>query len=69
MKSYLTQKIQRCKMNNVFREWVKVLAGVSAFLYLQICDLENYADGSTLHTSDKSILETATRGVLLEKMF
>ena len=71
MKSYLTNRFQRCKINNSFSEWGKVLNGVprgsflgpllfniflnDIFLSLQKCDLENYADDSTLYTSDKSI--------------
>ena len=71
MKSYLTNRLQRCKINNSFSEWGKVLNGVpqgsilgpllfniflnDIFLSLQKCDLANYADDSTLYTSDKSI--------------
>ena len=70
-KSYLTNRLQRCKINNSFSEWGKVLNGVSQgsilgpllfsiflnhiFLSLQKCDLAHYADDSTLYTSDKSI--------------
>ena len=55
MKSYLTNRLQRCKINNSFSEWGKVLAGVpqrsisvplllniflnDIFLSLQKCDL------------------------------
>ena len=71
MKSYLTSGLQRCKINNSFSEWGKVPNGVpqgsilgpllfdiflnDIFLSLQKCDLANYADYSTLYTSDKSI--------------
>ena len=71
MKSYLTNRLQRCKINNSFSELGKVLNGVpqgsvlgpllfniflnDIFLSLQKCDLANYADDSTLYTSDKSI--------------
>ena len=71
MKSYLTNRLQRCKINNSFSEWGKVLNGVpqgsilgpllfnsflnDIFLSLQKCDLANYADDNTLYTSDKSI--------------
>ena len=71
MKSYLTNRLQRCKINNSFSEWGKVLNGVpqgsilgpllfnifinDIFLSLQKCDLANYADDSTLYTSDKSV--------------
>ena len=57
MKSYLTNRLQRCKINNSFSEWGKVLAGVpqgsisgplllniflnDIFLSLQKCDLAN----------------------------
>ena len=69
MKSYLTSRLQRCKINNSFSEWGKVLNTQGSilglllfniflndiFLSLQKCDLANYADDSTLYTSDKSI--------------
>ena len=71
MKSYLTNRLQRCKINNSFSEWGKVLAGVpqssilghllfniflnDIFLSLQKCDRANYADDGTLDTSDRSI--------------
>ena len=69
MKSYLTNRLQRCKINNSFSEWGKVLNTQGSilglllfniflndiFLSLQKCDLANYADDSTLYTPDKSI--------------
>ena len=69
MKSHLTNRLQRCKINNSFSEWGKVLNTQGSilglllfniflndiFLSLQKCDLANYADDSTLYTSDKSI--------------
>ena len=71
MKSYLTNRLQRCKIKNSLSEWGKVLNGVSQgsilgplllniilngiFQSLQKCDLANYGDDSTLFTSDKSI--------------
>ena len=71
MKSYLTNRLQRCKINNPFSEWEKVpncvpqgsILGLLLFniflndnlLSLQKCDLANYADDSTLCTSGKSI--------------
>ena len=58
MKSSLTNRLQRCKINNSFSEWGKVLNGVPQgtildpllfnifvnhiFLSLQKCDLANY---------------------------
>ena len=69
MKSYLTSRLQRCKINKSFSEWGKVLNRQGSilglllfniflndiFLSLQKCDLANYADDSTLYTSDKNI--------------
>ena len=71
MKSYLTNRLQRCKINNYFSEWGKVRNGISQgsilgpllcniflndiFLFFQKCGLANYADDSTLYTSDKII--------------
>ena len=69
MRSYLTNRLQRCKINNSFSEWAKISAGVpqgsilgsllfniftnDIFLFLQKCDLANYADDSTMYTSGK----------------
>ena len=66
MKSYLTNRLQRCKINNSFSEWAKISAGVpqgsilgpllfnifvnDIFLFLQKCDSANYADDSTMYT-------------------
>ena len=71
MKSYLTNRLERCKINDSFSESGKVLNGVpqgsilgpllfniflnEIFLSFQKCDLGNFADDSTLYTSDKSI--------------
>ena len=71
MKSYLTNRVQRCKTNNSLSEWGKVLNFVpqgsisglllfniflnGIFLSLQQCHLANYPDDSTLYTSNKSI--------------
>ena len=71
MKKYLTNRLQRGKINNSFSEWEKVLNSVlqlpilgpllfnifldNIFLSLRKCHLVNYANGSTLYTSDKSI--------------
>ena len=71
MRSYLTNGLQCCKINNSFSEWVKIFAGVpqgsilgplvfnmfinDIFLFLQKCDLANYADDSTMYTSDKRV--------------
>ena len=71
MRSYLTNRLQRCKINNSFSEWAKISAEVpkgsilgtilfnifinDIFLFLQKCDLENYADDSTMYTPDKRV--------------
>ena len=71
MGSYLTNRLQRCKINNSFSEWAKISAGVpqgsilgsllfniftnDIFLFLQKCDLANYADDSTMYTSGKRV--------------
>ena len=71
MKSYLTKRLQRCEINNSFSEWGELLNGVpqgsilgpllfniflnDILLSLQTSDLANYADDSTLYTSDRSI--------------
>ena len=68
MKRYPTNRLKRCKINNSFSEWSKVLAGVSQgsrlgpllsnillngiFPFLQKCGLGNYANDRTLYTSD-----------------
>ena len=67
MRSYLTNRLQRCKINNSFSEWAKISAGVpqrsivgsllfnifinDIFLFLQKCDLTNYADKSDKRVS------------------
>ena len=69
MGSYLTNRLQRCKIS--FREWAKISAGVpqgsilgpllfniffhDIFLFLHKCDLTNYANDSTMYTSDKRV--------------
>ena len=64
MRSYLTNRLQRCKINNSFSGWAKISAGVpqgpllsnifiNDILFLQKCDLANYADDRTMYTSDK----------------
>ena len=64
MRSYLTNWLQRCKINNSFSGWAKISAGVpqgpllsnifiNDILFLQKCDLANYADDRTMYTSDK----------------
>ena len=64
MRCYLTDGLQRCKINNSFGEWAKIPAGVSQgsilnplllnifindiFLLLLKCYLAIYADDSTI---------------------
>ena len=71
MRSYLTNRLQRFKINNSFSEWAKISAGVpqgstlgqllfnifinDICLFLQKCDPANYADDSTIYTSDKRV--------------
>ena len=71
MRCYLTNRFQRCKINNSFGEWAKISAGVpqgsilspllfnifinDIFLLLQKCYLANYADDSTMYTSEKRV--------------
>ena len=66
---YLTNRLQRGKINNYFNESEKILAGVQQrsvfgpllfniflnglFLFLQKCFFANHIDDSTLYTSDK----------------
>ena len=71
LRSYLTNRLQRCKIKNSFIEWAKICAGVpqgstlgllffnifinDIFIFRQKCDLANYADDSTMYTSDKRV--------------
>ena len=71
MRCYQTNRLQRCEINNHFGEWAKISAGVpqgsiispllfnifinDIFLLLQKCYLANYADDSTMYTSDKRV--------------
>ena len=71
MRSYLTNRLQRCKINNSFGEWAKISAGVPqgsilcpllfnifihyVFLFLQKYDLANHADDCTMYASDKRV--------------
>ena len=71
MRSWLKNRLQRCKINNSFSEWVKESVGVpqgsrlgsvvfnilinDIFVFLQKCDLANYSDDSTMYASDKHV--------------
>ena len=71
MRSYVTNRLQRCKINNSFSERKKISAGVSQgsilgpllfnifindiSLFLQKCDLAIYVDDSTMYVSDKRV--------------
>ena len=67
---YVSNRYQCRKINNSFSQWKKVLAGVhqgsilgpllftmfiNIFLFLQKCDLADYADDSNMYSSDKNI--------------
>ena len=74
MRSYRRNTFQRCKRNNSFSEQAKISAGVlegpilgpllftisinDIFLFLQKCDLANYAHYITIYTSDKRVSTT-----------
>ena len=67
MRSYLTNRLQSCKINNSFSEWAKIFTGVpqgsilgplrfnifinDIFLFLQKCHLTNYVDESEKRVS------------------
>ena len=71
MRSYLTNRLQRCKVKNSFSEWVKISAVVpkgsilgplifnifsnGISLLFQKCDIANYADVSTMYASEKCV--------------
>ena len=71
MRSYLTSRLQRCKINNSFSEWAKISAGVpqgsilgpllfnffinDIFKFLQKCDPTNYANDSIMYTLSKCV--------------
>ena len=71
IKSYLTNRNQRCKIGDSLSEWEGILAGVShgyilepllfnifindIFLYIENSDLCNYADDNTHYTSGDSL--------------
>ena len=73
MRSYLTSRLQRCKINSSFSKWTEKSAVVpqgslfgpllfntftnDIFLFLQNCGLANYADDITMYTSDKCVSE------------
>ena len=71
IKSYLTNRYQRCKIEDSFSEWERIIAGVpqgsvlgpllfnifinNIFLYIENSYPCNYADDSTLYASGKSL--------------
>ena len=71
IKSYYTNRYQRCKIGDSFSEWERIIAGVAQgsilgsiffnifindiFLYIENSDLCNYADDSTLYASGESL--------------
>ena len=71
IKSYLTNRYQRCKTGDSCSEWERIIAGVPQgsllgpllfnifinyiFLYIENSDLCNYADDSTLYATGESL--------------
>ena len=70
MRCYLTNRLQRCKIDNHFGKWAKISAGIpqrsilspllfnifiNDILLLQSCYLANYAGDSAMYTSDKRV--------------
>ena len=71
MRGYLTNRLQRCKINNSFSKWEKISAGApqrsilgallfnirinDTFLFIQKCDLANYVDDTTMYTPNKCV--------------
>ena len=74
--NFSRNRYQRFKINNSFSQRKRALAGVpqgsilrpllfnifinDVFLFLQNCRLANYADDSTMHSSNKNISNTVT---------
>ena len=71
IKSYLSNRYQRCKIGDSFNGWERIIAGVpqgsllgsllfnivvkDIFLYFKNSDLCNYADDSTLYASGEPL--------------
>ena len=67
MKSYLTKRQQRVRINSRFSTWERIISGVpqgsilspllsniilnDRLLFVEISDLSNYADGNILYSS------------------
>ena len=75
--SYLNVRMQRCKTGNSYSEWFDILIGVPQgsvlgpllfnifindfFFFMEDCSVCNFADDTTIYTSDKSILNVISK--------
>ena len=75
--SYLTNRMQRCKIGSSYSDWVDILIGVPQgsvlgpllfnifindfFLFMEDVSVCNFADDTTIYTSDKSLINVVTK--------